>query len=140
MSSYSGVNVAGVTTDYLMYDYNNACGFIAFAPAPGIINSVVMSDTETGVSLPSNTVENTYYEANYPVYITILTSSDYEYGGTFYFKITSGFKWTGSCEALSKNCEGNNTCITVEPLIASIDYTCTVTDNLITFKRYQNAS
>ena len=113
MSTHSGMTVNGLITDYLMYDYNTACGFIAVAPAPGIITSVVMSDTETGVSLPSNTVVNTYYEANYPVYITILTSGDYEYGGTFYFKITSGFKWTGSCEALSKNCEGDNTCITV---------------------------
>ena len=139
MSTHSGMSATGVTLGYLIYDYNNACGFIAVAPAPGIINSVVISDTETGISLPTNTAENTYYEANYPVYITILASGDYEYGGTFYFKITSGFKWTGSCEVLSKICDDNPTCITVLALSPS-DYTCTLIDNLVTFKRYQNVS
>ena len=91
MSTHSGMTDAGVITDYLMYDYNNACGFIAVAPAPTAISSITLSDTETGITVPSDVVENKYFEAIYPVYITMLTSGDYEYGGTFYFKITEGF-------------------------------------------------
>ena len=113
MSTHSGMTDAGIITGYLMYDYNTACGFIAVAPAPGTFSSVVVSATETGIAAPSTLTENKYFDTNYPVYITILTSGTYEYGGTFYFKITSGFKWTGSCEALSNNCGGLSNCISV---------------------------
>ena len=101
MSTHSGMASTGLITDYLMYDYNTACGFIAVAPAPDSLSSIVVSDSELGIVAPLNSDENQYLDASYPVYITILTSNDYEYGGTFYFKITDGFQWTGSCEALS---------------------------------------
>ena len=104
MSTHSGMTTGGLVNEYLMYDYNNACGFIAIAPAPVTMSSLTVSDTETGTTAPTNTVTNKYFEATYSVYLTFLTAADYEYGGTFYFKITSGFKWTGSCEAVSKNC------------------------------------
>ena len=83
MSTHSGMTVNGIITDYLMYDYNTACGFIAVAPAPGALSSVVVSATETGTAAPSTITENKYFEASYPVYITLLSSGDYEYGGTF---------------------------------------------------------
>lgn len=114
MSTYSGMTGAGLVADYLMYDYNSACGFIAVAPTPGTLSSVVISGTETGTALPSNIAENKYFDTNYPVYITILAASDYEYGGTFYFTISGGFKWFDSCEALSKTCaDTDSSCTTI---------------------------
>ena len=140
MSTHSGMTAAGIVTDYLMYDYNNACGFIAIAPAPATMTSLTVSGTEIGTTAPANTIENKYFEATYPVYLTFLTAADYEYGGTFYFKITSGFKWIGSCEALSKNCGDDSSCITVNSLNLNTDYTCSVSDSVIVFKRFQNYS
>ena len=96
MSTHSGMTNAGLVLEYLMYDYNNACGFIAVAPAPTTMTSFTISATETGTTAPTNTVSNKYYEATYSVYLTFLPAKDYEYGGTFYFKIDSPFKWTGS--------------------------------------------
>ena len=113
MSTHSGMTDGGIVTNYLMYDYNSACGFIAVAPAPGAISSVVFSGTETGTALPSNIIENKYFDTNYPVYITILPASDYEYGGTFKFTLSGGFKWFGSCEALSKSCSDDSACTSI---------------------------
>ena len=56
MSTHSGMTAAGSVTDYLMYDYNNACGFIAIAPAPTTMTSLTVSDTELGTTAPTNTV------------------------------------------------------------------------------------
>ena len=86
---------SGDTTDYLMYDYNNACGFIAVAPEPIIMSSLTVSSSEESLAPPYSILENRYFEAAYPVYLTFLTSGDYEYGGTFYFKISAPFKWIG---------------------------------------------
>ena len=140
MSTHSGMTAAGLVSGYLMYDYNNACGFIAIAPAPTTMSSLTVSGTELGTTAPTNAIDNKYFEATYPVYLTFLTASDYEYGGTFYFKITSGFKWTGSCEALSKNCGEDSSCITVNSLTLNTDYTCSVSDSVIVFKRFQNST
>ena len=136
MSTHSGMTAAGAVTDYLMYDYNNACGFIAIAPAPVTMTTLTVSDNETGTTAPTNTATNKYFEATYSVYLTFLTAADYEYGGTFYFTITSGFKWTGSCEALSKNCGEDSSCVTINSLTPNSDYTCSVSDNVIVFKRF----
>ena len=114
MSTHSGMaDSTGLVSDYLMYDYNNACGFIAIAPKPKNMTSLTVSDNETGTTAPTNTVSNKYFEESYPVYLTFLTSEDYEYGGTFYFKITNDFKWTGNCEALYKTCDDDTSCTTV---------------------------
>ena len=111
MSTHSGMADSNSdVADYLMYDYNNACGFIAIAPTPGNLSSVAITSTETGTSSPTSITENKYFDATYSVYITFLTTSDYENGGTFYFTIDTPFKWTGSCEALSKNCIEDTAC------------------------------
>ena len=34
MSTHSGMSNTGDTTNYLLYDYNTACGLIAIAPTP----------------------------------------------------------------------------------------------------------
>ena len=136
MSTHSGMTDAGLVTGYLMYDYNNACGFIAVAPAPTTMTSLTISDSELGTTAPTNTAEHKYFEATYSVYLTFLTAADYEYGGTFYFKIHGGFKWTGSCEALSKNCGEDSSCTTVNSLTLNTDYTCSVTETEIVFKRF----
>ena len=140
MSTHSGMTGAGLVADYLMYDYNNACGFIAIAPAPTTMASLTVSGTELGTTAPRNTIENKYFEATYSVYLTFLPAADYEYGGTFYFKIQGGFKWTESCEALSKNCGEDSSCITVNSLNLNTDYTCSVSDSVIVFKRFQNST
>ena len=140
MSTHSGMSNAYDVADYLMYDYNNACGFIAVAPAPGALTSVTVSGTETGTSSPSNIATNKYFDTSYSVYITFLTTGDYEYGGTFTFTIDTPFKWTGSCEALSKTCGDDSACLTVNSLSSTSDYACTVTESVVTFKRYQNST
>ena len=73
MSTHSGMTAAGLVGDYLMYDYNNACGFVAIAPAPITMSSLTVSDTETGTTAPTSNAANKYFEATYSVYMTFLT-------------------------------------------------------------------
>ena len=58
MSTYSGMSGLGDITEYLMYDYNSACGFIAIAPSPITISSLVISGTETGTTAPTSISAN----------------------------------------------------------------------------------
>ena len=123
MSTHSGMTTTGLVGDYLMYDYNNACGFVAIAPAPITMASLIFSDIETGTTAPTSNAANKHLEATYSVYMTFLTTGDYEYGGTFYFIITSGFKWTGSCYTVSKNCgESDAACMPIYALTPNSDY------------------
>ena len=71
-----------------------------------------MSGTETGTTAPSNIIENKYFDTSYPVYMTVLSSGDYEYGATFKFTISDDFKWLGNCEVLSKSCADTDTACT----------------------------
>ena len=128
MSTHSGMSGLGDISEYLMYDYNSACGFIAIAPGPTTMSLITVSGTETGTTAPTSITSNQYFEATYSVYLTFLTAGDYEYGGTFYFAISSPFKWTGSCEAVSKNCGEDSSCITINSLTPNSDYTCSVSD------------
>ena len=85
------MTVTGNITDYLLYDYNTACGFIAVAPSPNNLYNVTLSTDETTVISPTSIINNTYFEQSYTIYITFLTTGDYDYGGTFYFKLDSLF-------------------------------------------------
>ena len=59
------------------------------------MSTLQLTATETSLDSITSIASNTYFETAYPVYLTFLTSGDYEYGGTFYFKIGSPFKWVG---------------------------------------------
>ena len=58
MSTHSGMSGLGDITEYLMYDYNSACGFIAVAPGPTNIASLIVSANETGTTAPSGIAGN----------------------------------------------------------------------------------
>jgi hypothetical protein len=49
------------------------------------------------VTLPSSDTNLKYYEKSYPIYITMKTTDDYDYGGIFYFTLSGGFTWDGTC-------------------------------------------
>lgn len=98
------MTTAGDITDYLLYDYNPSCGFIAVAGSPVVLQSLTLSSSETTVLAPTSTAENTYIEQSYSVYLTFLTAGNYDYGGTFYFKLDSLFEWSGECDFAWKNC------------------------------------
>ena len=74
---------------------------MAIAPEPTTLNSVVIGVSENSTSLPSTKTANTLFEASYTIYVTVKTSNDYEYGGTYYFAMDGDFIWTGSCETIS---------------------------------------
>ena len=95
MSTYSGMSESGDTSDYLLYDYNYVCGFIAIAPEPIEMASLSVSANESVTIAPYSIAENTYFDKSYPIYLTFRTFGDYDYGGTFYFKISSPFRWSG---------------------------------------------
>ena len=86
MSTYSGKSGTS-TENYLMYDYNNVCGFIAVASTPNQMQNVSMSVSSTTYSIPSDNDLYKNYEDSYPVYITISTTDDYDYGGIFYLTL-----------------------------------------------------
>ena len=140
IESFSGHD-SGKTTEYMLYDYNSACGFIAISPAPVEINSVVVGVSQNSTSVPSSSSENTYFETTYTIYITVQTKNDYEFGATYHFAMTGPFTWTGTCETITQDCTGaDDDCISIYALVYNKDYICTYKDSLLSFVRYQNSS
>ena len=65
------------------YDYNYACGLISVAESPTPLESVIISGLEESYIAPYTEGSNNHFNAEYIIYITILTKNDYEYGGTY---------------------------------------------------------
>ena len=102
LSTYSSYSSTLTTANCIMYDYNNGCGTIALSPSPQQLSKLSISSSETDSLLISSIGSNSYYESTYPVYISIRSKGDYEYGGTYYLLMeNAGFEWTGgSCECI----------------------------------------
>ena len=47
------------------------------------MSTLQLTATETSLDSITSIASNTYFETAYPVYLTFLTSGDYEYGGSF---------------------------------------------------------
>ena len=72
-----------------MYDYNNVCGSIALSPEPRQLSKVEISSKENEYALVSSIASNSYYESTYPVYISIRSWGDYNYGGVYYLQMSN---------------------------------------------------